>query len=251
MPNYGIPYANGLGQAPDGGQTGAGNGGWSTGEKWGAGLLGGGLLAGLMGNSGAPYGAAEDQLKQYYNQGLGYLSPYATAGSGEVNPLNDAASQLMNPEQLQAEWSKSYQTSPEAKAIEQQATQQGLGDASSMGLLGSSPALQAIQAGTSNIGLQDRQNYMDQLMNKYQLGVNTRMGMFNAGGNAAANIGNMSSTMGNTMANLAYNKSAAPSSMLGSILGGLGGGALGFFTGGGPLGALKGASMGSSLGGSL
>lgn len=118
----------------------------------------GGLFGGLFGggDGSSPYDAASDQMKQYYQEGQGYLNPFLQA--------------LSDPQALQSQWTQGYETSPYAKQMQASAGQYGMDAASSMGLLGSSPALQAIQGGQSNIMAKDRQQYLGDLMQKYLAG---------------------------------------------------------------------------------
>ncbi len=191
---------------------------------------------------GAGYQAAQNQTQQYYNQGVGALQPYATAGNNALPQLTGAASSLLNPAALQAQWMQSYTTSPEAQMAEAMATQHGLNAASSMGLLGSTPAESAIQAGTSQIGLEDQQNYLHDLMQKYVAGINATSGIYKTGAGAAEDIGNLNEKFGRMAAQEAYGKKAAGGSFLGTLIGA---GAGAFF--GGPTGAAAGAKIGHSL----
>lgn len=205
---------------------------------------GAGMLGGLIGTSDA-YGDAQDQLSKYYNQATGDMRPFIQAGQGAIAPMQSAAAALMNPAQLRQQWLNSYTTSPEAQRVQAMATQQGLGDASSMGLLGSTPALQAIQSGSAGIGLQDQQNYLNDLMNKYTTGINTNRALMGTGANLTGYFGEggLATNMGNQMANMAYGQSEDPWSTIGSIIGGAGG----FLAGGGPTGMMAGAKLGGML----
>lgn len=182
--------------------------------------------------------SAQTQLSNYYNQGRSALNPYAAAGNNILPQLMSSASALMNPEALEQQWASSYTESPEAKAAEAMATQHGLSSASSMGLIGSSPAVTAIQEGTSDIGLQDKQNYLHDLMQKYLAGVNAARGIYSGGERAAGAIGDLSQTMGENSADLAYNASNGPGDLLAGLLGTAGGAFLG-----GPGGAALGGAL--------
>jgi hypothetical protein len=167
-----------------------------------------------------PYQAAQDQMQQYYGQAQGALQPYMDFGTQAGGGLSEAMQNLLHPETLQAEWMKSYETSPQALQMQEQAKQSGLGAASAMGLMGSSPALQAIQQGESQIGARDRQSYLDSLMDKYKTGIGVGQGMFGAGAGAAGQLGQQSMNMGNIMGGLAAGEQAAGGGMLGQLLGG-------------------------------
>jgi hypothetical protein len=144
-------------------------------------------------NPGRAYDAAGNKMKKYYEQGKGYTQPYLDA--------------LKDPRQLQADWINSYEASPYANQTRDTAMQGGLNAASSMGLMGSSAALQAMQGGASNIMNADRQAYLNDLMNKYQMGA----GM-------AQNAQQNEMNMGNQMGGLEFGRRQAGSNMIGQGL---------------------------------
>ncbi len=172
------------------------------------------------------YQAGQQQLNNYYNQGQGYLNPYNMAGQGQMGNLQEYIRNLMNPQALENKWIKGYKESESAKNLEGMAKEHGLDAASSMGLMGSSPALQAIQAGQSAIGAEDRQNYLNDMMQKYMAGSGLSSGMFNTGAGVAGNMANNANTMGQNSAQMAWGEQNAPGSYLNNLLG-LGGGLLG------------------------
>ncbi len=190
---------------------------------------------------------------QFYQQGQQYQQPYANYGQEVHAPLNNAMMELMNPQALQDKWTSGYQQSAASKQDEERARQHGLNAASSLGLSGSQPALEAIQAGTSNIGMQDRDNYLNSLMQKYLSGIGVAGNMFNTGANAASNMGGNAMQMGQNAMRMGenasqnrFNESNAPGDMFGKLLGvgaGLAGSALG-----GPIGGALGAGLGQKMG---
>ncbi len=200
-----------------------------------------GWLDDLFGSSG--YDDAMDQLTKAHQQAMGYLQPYEQFGEGAGKALSGAASQLMNPEALESKWISDYHESPFAKQQQALAQQQGMSAASSMGLEGSSPALQAIQQGTTNIGLADRQQYLHDLMNKYLAGVNVNQGLYGTGANVAGRMAQMQDAYGNQMANLQYGSDqSSPLGALGQLAGGI------FGAMGGPIGSAVGSKVGNWIG---
>jgi len=193
------------------------------------------------------YGAAENQLSNYWNQAKGFLSPYATAGNNVLPQLMNESSALMNPEQLEAQWANSYQESPEAQQLSAQTQQSGMDTASSMGLLGSSPATSAITEATGNVVARDRQNYLSNLMQKYTDAINIQKGIYSTGANAAGQLGQEANQFGQSSANLAFGKGNADSSMfyglLGKLIGSSGGG-----SGGGSMAPVASANAGAAGG---
>jgi len=167
-----------------------------------------------------PYQAAQDQMQQYYGQAQGQMQPFIQQGQQAYGGLSDAMQQLLHPEKLQGDWMQSYETSPQALQMQEQAKQSGLGAASAMGLMGSSPALQAIQQGQSQIGAADRQSYLDSLMDKYKTGIGVGQNIYGAGAQMAGQGAQNAMNMGNIMGGLAGGEAGAGGGMLGQLLGG-------------------------------
>jgi hypothetical protein len=183
-------------------------------------------------NPGKGYEEGQKQLENYYNQGQGYLQPYNNFGQSQQGTLQEYINNLKNPAKLQDEWVKNYKESEAAKNTENMAQQQGLDAASSMGLMGSSPALQAIQGGTANIAAQDRQNYLNDLMQKYVTGAGLSQNIYGVGANTAGQQSTNAMNMGVNSANNTINRENAGGNTFGGLLG-LGGSILGSALGGG------------------
>lgn len=191
------------------------------------------------------YEAAQNELDKYYGQGQGYLEPYTNRGNEAGGDLTSAYQALLNPQQLHNEWAQGYQTSPYAQDLMGMANQQGLNSASSQGLLGSTPGLQAIQAGTSQIANADRQKYMDDLFQKYIQGAQLAQGIYGTGAQAGSQMGQNAMQMGQNSGQMAYGKTNAPGELFNDMLktgayvatggmgGSLNGGGGGWSTGGG------------------
>lgn len=165
------------------------------------------------------YEKGQDQLDQYYQQGQGYLQPYNQFGQDAHGDYSAAMKKLLDPAALQNEWMKNYTESDAAKNTAMMAKNNGLDAASSLGLNGSNTALNAIQGGTTNIGLQDRQNYMGDLMQKYLAGAGIAGNIFNTGAGAAGAMSNNAMNMGNNSAQMAYGEQNAPGDLFGKLLG--------------------------------
>lgn len=163
------------------------------------------------------YAAGQGQLDRYYNQGQGYQQPYNQMGQQAGQGLNTAMGRLMDPASLQNEWSQGYETSPQALQAQELAKQQGLSSMSAQGVMGSTPALQAMQAGESQIGLNDRQNYLDNLMQKYQAGIGIGQNMYGVGASTAGQMGQNAMNMGENSAGMAYGQQNAPGQMFGQL----------------------------------
>lgn len=192
------------------------------------------------------YDSAQAELDKYYNQGQGYLNPYNQNGQDAFGGYKGAMDKLLNPTALQDEWSKNYKESDLAKQNEVTASQSGLNAAQQMGLGGSSPALQAIQSGTAGIVAQDRQKYLDDLMQKYMTGIGIGQDIYGKGATAAGQMSQNSMNQGTNSAQTQFNKNNAQGDLFGKLLGGgigLVGSALG-----GPIGGALGAGFAKKMG---
>lgn len=194
-------------------------------------------------NPGKGYDAAQQQLDKYYQQAQQYQQPYMQHGLDVYGNLSDAMKSLLDPGGLYDKWSSSYEESQAAKDMEADAKERGLSAASAMGLMGSSPALSAIQRGTAQIGAQDKQNYLQDMMQKYLAGIGIGQNIYGIGASTAGNMANQAMNMGQSSAEMAYGKQNARGNLFGNLLGiagGIAGSALG-----GPIGGALGGALGS------
>jgi len=157
----------------------------------------------------AGYKAAGDEMQKAWqqaqqfqqnglNQSLGIQQPFQTAGTSQLPILNNAENQLLNPSDLLSKWMQSYSMSPFAQTSMSNAKNAGLDAASSMGLMGSSSALKNIQQSSADIMNSDRQQFLNDLMQKYMTGIGIGQNIYGIGGQTAGNMGNnVTSTMGN------------------------------------------------------
>lgn len=197
-------------------------------------------------HSEKPYQKAQEQLDKYYQLAQGYQQPYSQNGQEAYSQLSPAMQQLLNPEELQNKWAQGYEESPYAKMLQEMAQNQGLEAASSMGLMGSTPAIQGIQAGTARIGAADRQQYMNDLMQKLQAGIGLGQNIYGTGAQAAGQMGQNAMNMGQNSAQAAYGEASAPGALFGNLLGGaagLAGSALG-----GPIGGVLASGLAQKMG---
>lgn len=163
------------------------------------------------------YKAAQGELNKYYDQSQGFLQPYNQNGVTQGQNLNEYIKQLMNPQQLQDQWSNGYKESDSAKNMENLAQQHGLNAAESLGLNGSNTALNAIQSGTSQIAAEDKQNYLKDLMEKYKTGAGLSESVYGTGANAANNQSQNAARMGENSAGLKFGETNAPGQKFGQI----------------------------------
>lgn len=195
---------------------GAGSGalaGGSIGGPWGAAIGGGlGLINSFLNN---PHKGAQEGINQGWDQSRKYQEPFWQGGVDQYGRLNTATGKLLDPASLQDEWSKNYETSPYAKRMLEMNSQQGQEAASAMGLGGSSASVSNIQQGAGDIVSRDRQQYMNDLMQKYMAGIGLGQGLYNTGANAGHNLGNQAYQHGVDTANINYARESAPGQALG------------------------------------
>jgi len=176
------------------------------------------------------YDKAMDEWKRAYEESKQYGQPFWEAGKGQIPWLNNARDQLFDPGKLQGEWAKGYEMSPEAQDMMNRMREYGGSEASSMGLQGSSAALENSQRTAGSIVSQDRQRYMNDLMQKYLASIGIGQNMYGVGANMGAQMGQNAMNFGNNQAGLAYGKQQAPGQQLGQLIGagaGLYGGGMG------------------------
>lgn len=196
---------------------------------------------------GEGYDKAQEQLNRYYHDANSRVQPYSQHGIDQYSNLNEMISKLMNPGALRDEWIKNYSESGAAKNAESIARESGLNAAESMHLLGSSPALNAIQSGTAQIGLNDRDNYLKNMIQNYLSAAGLSQGIYGQGQNAASEMGRNDMNMGGNSADMAYGRQTAGGNMMSGLIGG-GVGLLGTALGG-PVGGLASSSAWGLTGG--
>lgn len=188
------------------------------------------------------YKKAGEQQEKYYKDAQGNLQPYNQNGQDQYGRLNDQANQLNDPAALQNKWAAGYEESPYAKQMEGQAKEAGMGAASSMGLMGSSSAVNNIQQSSHDIMQSDRQQYMNDLMNKYTQSIGIGQNLYGQGQQAAGQMSQNSMNQGTAMGNIAYGQQNAPGQLFGRAVGAAGQAGLNYMTGGAS-GAAKAATQ--------
>lgn len=192
-------------------------------------------------NAGAMLGAGIGGLNtpnpansamQYFNQIPGILnqtySPYMAQGINAGNQLQGQIGQLLqNPGGFINQLGSNYQASPAYNWQVQQATL-GANNAAAAGGMAGSPAEQQSLAGTiTGLANQNYQQYIQNAMGAYGLGMQGASDMYGIGANAANQYGeNLSQSLMN-QGNLAYagqvNQNQTQGGAYGGILGGLSG----------------------------
>jgi hypothetical protein len=170
-------------------------------------------------NPGKAYKKADEAMQPYYQQSQQAIQPYMQHGQEAYGNLSGAMQSLLNPTELYDQWLGDYKQSDAAGYARERAENAGRDAANSMGWGGSTPATQAIQAGSARIGAEDEQRYMSQLLNQYLAGANIAQGIYGTGANAANQFGQNAMNMGQNSAQMAYGQQAAPGNLLGGLLG--------------------------------
>jgi hypothetical protein len=172
---------------------------------------------------GRAYEKAGKESERYYNQGQQFLQPYNQHGEEAYGNLSGAMQNLMHPQDFYNELMQNYETSPYAQNQQAQSTQHALNAASSMGMLGSTPALNAMQAGNSAIGNADRENYFKRLMDMYFHGADISQNIYGQGAQAGNQMGQNAINQGTNASEMAFGQNAVGGQMFGNILGNVSG----------------------------
>lgn len=164
------------------------------------------------------YEDASKEMQNAWEQAQKFQQPYAQAGANQIGTLTGAENSLLDPSALLGKWMESYQTSPYAQKSMQNARESGLNAASSMGLSGSSAAVNNIQQSSGDIMNADRSQYLNDLMQKYMTGIGIGQNMFNVGAGTAGNMGNQALSVGENNGAAAYGSRNAPGNLLKDLL---------------------------------
>jgi hypothetical protein len=170
-------------------------------------------------NPGKGYQKGQEQLDKYYGQSQQYLQPYQQQGQEAYGALNEAQNNLLNPSGLHDRWLQEYNQSEASKIAQARAMEQGNRAAASTGVLGSTPHLQALQAGSAEIGAQDQEHYIDRMIQQYLQGAGIAQNIYGHGANAGNQMSQNATNMGNESANMAYGRQNAPGQLFGQLLG--------------------------------
>lgn len=167
---------------------------------------------------GRSYDQAQAVKDKYFQQSQGTRQPYIDRGEKGGKALEDMLNKLTNPAALQDEWSKNYQTSDYAKQLQEQSQTSGIDAASAMGLGGSSAALTNIQKGSGDIVAKDRQNYMNDLMQKYMTAMGIGSSLYGTGANMSDKNAQGQENMGDWSSTNTFNKNQSGANTLMQML---------------------------------
>jgi hypothetical protein len=179
-----------------------------------------GLLGGMFGNSGAPYGDAMQQYQRFAGKGAGALNPFLQAGTGAIGNYQNWLQGMQDPSHFINNLMGQYQESPWAKYQQQQAMRMANNMGSASGLTGSTPLQLQAQQNASNISSQDMNQWLQNV-----LGINTQYGQgqqnLMSGGQSAGNaLSDLYQNMGANMGQMAYGQGAAQNNDFWNMLGG-------------------------------
>lgn len=188
-----------------------------------------------------------DAAMPYFNQIPGqtnqYYQPWFEAGKNMIPGLTDQYNQLMNdPSKRLNDIGAAYKESPGFKFAMQQALQGSGHAAAAGGMAGSPQHEQQNMELAQNIASKDYNDYMNNALGLYGLGLNGGQNMSNQGQQAGQSMADMIAQTLAQQANMAFRGQQEKNSMSNSLwsgLGKLGGAAFGGFAGS-PWGAFAG-----------
>lgn len=140
--------------------------GYQGNQNFGSGL--GQFISGFS-NTGAPYQAAGNEYKNYFNQGINTQNPFYQAGTRAIPNYENALAKYQHPDEFINKLMNNYQMSPFAKFLQQQADRYNTNKASAEGTIGSTPYQQAGEQYAHDISSEDMNNWLSQV-----LGVNNQ-----------------------------------------------------------------------------
>lgn len=164
------------------------------------------------------YEEAAKRMREAWQQAQATQQPYNAAGQGQLDRLNQAENQLLDPSKLLADWMSKYEMSPYAQRSIENAKNAGLDAASSMGLMGSSPAIANIQNSASDIMNADRQQFLNDMMQKYMAGIGIGKDIYGIGAQTAGNLGQQGLHVGENLAAAGFGEKNAPGNLLKDLL---------------------------------
>lgn len=181
----------------------------------------GGLLGGLFGDSGAPYGKAMDQYQQWANKAQNAQNPFYNAGTSAIPDYQKWLQSQSDPSGFIAKLMGQYKESPQAQYMQQQSMRAGQNAASASGLMGSTPLMDQLQQNAGNIASQDQNQWLQNVLGvnaQYGQGQQNLMGM---GANSANALTNMYGDMGRQMGDASYGKQAGGQQDMWNTIGGV------------------------------
>lgn len=185
----------------------------------------------------------EPMLKEYYD-------PYIEYGQRAMPTLEEQYAMLLgDPGALYADLGAGFETSPGYEFALEQALGAGTSAMGASGMLGTPAHQQQNMGYAEGLAAQDYQNYMNQMMNMYGMGLSGTQGQLQTGYGASTGLANQLAGVYGSQANLGMSQAASQNQMLASLLGtagAIGGGMIG-----GPPGAAAGSAAGSAVGGWL
>ena len=180
----------------------------------------GGFLGGIFGDSGKPYDEAMKQYQDYMNRGKETQQPYLDAGKKGIGDYQTWLNTQKDPSAFINNLQSSYQESPYAHQLQQQAMNAGNNSASASGMMGSSALMQQQQQNAGQIASGDMNSWLQNV-----LGINTQYGqgqsdLMHTGQNAANSLTDMYNQMGGKMGEAAYGKEAGKKNDFWNTIGG-------------------------------
>lgn len=204
-----------------------------------------GFLSNLFSGGKNPAEAAMPYLERIPGETKPYLDPFFQAGKGALPSLQEQYGSLLgDPGALMNRIGGSYQQSPGLNFAIQQALQ-GAGHAAAAGGMAGSPAhqQQSMQL-ASNLANQDYNNWLQNALGMYGMGLSGQQGLAGMGQQAGTSLADIISQTLAQQGNLAYQGQAQQNANQAGLLSGLGKG-LGSFLSFTPLGAFSNAVGGA------
>jgi hypothetical protein len=181
------------------------------------------FLGGLFGGGKNPADAGMGYLNQIPGKTQQYYQPYFDAGKSQLPGLQEQYGQLMNdPGGRMNQIGESFHESPGFQFALQQALGAGNRSAAAGGMAGSPANMQGNMQLATNMGNQEYNNWLQNAMGMYGMGMQGSQGMANMGQQAGNSMADMIAQTLAQQGNMAFRGQQEQNSNRNSLLGGLG-----------------------------
>jgi hypothetical protein len=110
---------------------------------------------------------SQQQINDYYNQALGFLSPYQQAGTQALSDFTTGLSPLKTPVTTYNQLVSGYSMSPQAQMEQQASLNQALSVGAATGMQGSGAQEKELAQYSQQITSKDLQNYINNIFKTY------------------------------------------------------------------------------------
>lgn len=178
------------------------------------------FVSGIFGGNDKPYRKYAQEMEENLNQAKQYYNPFYEAGTSALPQYQQSLDEMKDPQAFFKKIMGGYQESPWAKFQQEQGQRALTNSASAGGLIGSTPFMQAGQDYTHNIGSQDMQQFLQNILgikSGYQSGLGN---LISGGQNAAQGLAGLQQSFADPIASARYGGNRMKNMDRGNIISG-------------------------------